>query len=100
MTDASRIVDIVGPQEPSNFLSTVVDLVGYPTRCQVERESLRLDLPDSVRDKVECFIPAEPSKAPLSPAPYHGERDATELSKVFARKLGQRIHVIEILRVK
>ena len=100
MTDASRIVDVVRTQEPSNFLSTVVDLVGYSTRRQIESESLRIELPDPVRDEVERIIPAESSKAGISLAPYHGERDTTEFSKIFSRKFSERIHLIEMLGVK
>ena len=100
MTDASRIVDVVRTQEPSNFLSTIVDLVSYSTRRQIESESLRIELPDPVRDEVERIIPAEPSKAGISLAPYHGERDTTEFSQVFACKLSERIHLVEMLRVK
>tara|TARA_B110000263_G_scaffold207435_1_gene188793 strand:+ start:84 stop:401 length:318 start_codon:yes stop_codon:yes gene_type:complete len=100
MTDTSGIIDIVGAQESSDFLSAVVHLVGYSARRKIEGKSLRLDLPDPIRDQLKSVIPAESSKASISPAPHHRERDTTEFSKIFSRKFNERIHLIKMLGVK
>ena len=52
MTDASGIVDVVGAQKSSDFLSTVVHLVRYSARRQIEGESLRVDLTDPIRNQL------------------------------------------------
>jgi hypothetical protein len=100
MTDTSGIIDVVGAQEPSDFLSAVVHLVGYSARRQIKGESLRVNLPDPSRNQLKSVIPSEPSKALISPAPYHRERDTTKFSQVFSRKFNERIHLIEMLGVK
>ena len=100
MTDTSGIIDVVGAQESSDFLSAVVHFVGYSARRQIEGESLRVDLPDLIRNQLKSIIPAQPSKALISLAPHHRERDTTEFSQIFSRKFNERIHLIKMLGVK